>query len=138
MTEDTRPGALAGVHVVAFELAAAAPFASHLLADMGAEVVKIERPGKGDVIREWDTAVRGLCSGYVWLNRNKRSVTLDVKAPEGRAILRQLAERADVFLENFAPGVPERLGVGYEQLRELNPRLVYCALSGYGQTGPYR
>src|SRR3954470_23835248 len=106
MTAETPTGALAGVRVVAFELAAAAPFASHLLADMGAEVVKIERPGTGDVIREWDSAVRGLSSGYVWLNRNKRSVTLDVKAPEGREILRKLAERADVFLENFAPGVP--------------------------------
>ena len=131
-------GALAGVRVVAFELAAAAPFASHLLADMGAEVVKIERPGTGDVIREWDSAVRGLSSGYVWLNRNKRSVTLDVKAPEGRGILGKLAERADVFLENFAPGVVERLGAGYEELRGRNPRLIYCSLSGYGQTGPYR
>ncbi len=130
--------ALAGVRVVAFEQAAAAPFASHLLADMGAEVIKIERPGTGDVIRQWDTAVRGLSSGYVWLNRNKRSVTLDVKAPEGVAILRQLAERADVFLENFAPGVVDRLGVGYADLRARNPRLVYCSLSGYGQTGPYR
>src|ERR671938_183395 len=138
MMEGAQAGALAGVRVVAFELAAAAPFGSHLLADMGAEVVKIERPGKGDVIREWDTAVHGLSSGYVWLNRNKRSVTLDVKAPAGREILRKLAERADVFLENFAPGVPERLGVGYEQLRPLNPRLIYCALSGYGLTGPYR
>jgi crotonobetainyl-CoA:carnitine CoA-transferase CaiB-like acyl-CoA transferase len=130
--------ALVGVRVVAFEQAAAAPFASHLLADMGAEVIKIERPGTGDVIRQWDTAVRGLSSGYVWLNRNKRSVTLDVKAPEGVAILRQLAERADVFLENFAPGVVDRLGVGYADLRARNPRLVYCSLSGYGQTGPYR
>ncbi|HZR98391.1 MAG TPA: CaiB/BaiF CoA-transferase family protein [Chloroflexota bacterium] len=138
MAAETTAGALAGVRVVAFELAAAAPFASHLLADMGAEVIKIERPGKGDVIREWDTAVHGLSSGYVWLNRNKRSVTLDVKAPEGREILRKLAARADVFLENFAPGVPERLGVGHEDLRALNPRLIYCALSGYGLTGPYR
>jgi itaconate CoA-transferase len=135
---NTATGALAGVRVVAFELAAAAPFASHLLADMGSEVVKIERPGTGDVIREWDSAVRGLSSGYVWLNRNKRSVTLDVKAPEGREILAKLAERADVFLENFAPGVAERLGAGYEQLRARNPRLIYCSLSGYGQTGPYR
>jgi itaconate CoA-transferase len=138
MADENRSGALDGVRVVAFELAAAAPFASHLLADMGAEVVKIERPGTGDVIREWDSAVHGLSSGYVWLNRNKRSVTLDVKAPEGREILRQLAARADVFLENFAPGVPERLGVGPDDLRALNPRLIYCALSGYGLTGPYR
>jgi itaconate CoA-transferase len=131
-------GALAGVRVVAFEQAAAAPFASHLLADMGAEVVKLERPGSGDVVRGWDSAVHGLSSGYVWLNRNKRSVTLDVKAPEGRAILRQLAEGADIFLENFAPGVVARLGAGYDDLRAGNPRLIYCSLSGYGQTGPYR
>jgi itaconate CoA-transferase len=130
--------ALAGVRVVAFEIAAAGPFCTHLLADMGAEVIKIERPGSGDVIREWDTAVRGLSSGYVWLNRNKRSVTLNVKAPEGREILRRLAARADVFVENFAPGVAEELGLGYAALRALNPRLIYCALSGYGQDGPYR
>jgi len=130
--------ALAGVRVVAFELAAAAPFASAILSDMGADVIKLERPGSGDVIREWDSAVGGLSSGYVWLNRNKRSVTLDVKTPEGRAILQQLAERADVFLENFAPGVADRLGVGYEALAARNPRLVYCALSGYGHDGPYR
>jgi itaconate CoA-transferase len=132
------PLALSGIRVVAFELAAAGPFCSHLLAEMGAEVVKIERPGTGDVIREWDTAVRGLSSGYVWLNQGKRSVTLDVKKPDGRAILRKLAERADVFLQNFAPGVAEGLGVGYADLEALNPRLVYCALSGYGQDGPYR
>ncbi|HZU04374.1 MAG TPA: CaiB/BaiF CoA-transferase family protein [Chloroflexota bacterium] len=130
--------ALAGVRVVAFEIAAAGPFCTHLLADMGAEVIKIERPGSGDVIREWDTAVRGLSSGYVWLNRNKRSVTLNVKAPEGREILRRLAARADVFVENFAPGVVEALGLGYADLQALNPRLIYCALSGYGQDGPYR
>src|SRR5262249_7085416 len=130
--------ALAGVRIVAFELAAAAPFASAILADMGADVIKLERPGAGDVIREWDSAVGGLSSGYVWLNRSKRSVTLDVKTPEGRDILQQLAERADVFLENFAPGVVDRLGVGYEALAARNPRLVYCALSGYGHDGPYR
>lgn len=130
--------ALSGVRVLAFELAAAGPFASHLLADMGADVVKIERPGTGDVIRGWDRAVRGLSSGYVWLNRRKRSVTLDVKSSAGRTILRRLAERSDVFLTNFAPGVADGLGVGYDALRELNPRLIYCALSGYGLDGPYR
>src|SRR4051794_38497975 len=106
--------ALSGVRVLAFELAAAGPFASHLLADMGAEVVKIERPGTGDVIRGWDRAVGGLSSGYVWLNRSKRSVTLDVKHPSGRAILRRLSERSDVFLTNFAPGVADGLRVGYD------------------------
>ncbi|MCC6175737.1 MAG: CoA transferase [Chloroflexi bacterium] len=130
--------ALSGVRVLAFELAAAGPFASHLLADMGADVVKIERPGTGDVIRGWDRAVGGLSSGYVWLNRRKRSVTVDVKQPAGREILRRLAERSDVFFTNFAPGVADGLGAGYDALRALNPRLVYCALSGYGLDGPYR
>lgn len=130
--------ALSGVRVLAFELAAAGPFASHLLADMGAEVVKIERPGAGDVIRSWDRAVRGLSSGYVWLNRRKRSVTLDVKHPSGQAILRRLAEQSDVFLTNFAPGVADGIGLGYDAARALNPRLIYCALSGYGLDGPYR
>ncbi len=130
--------ALRGVRVLAFEQAAAGPFGTHLLADMGAEVIKIERPGSGDVIRGWDQAVRGLSSGYVWLNRCKRSVTVDAKTETGRQILRRLAERSDVFLTNFAAGVPDSLGLGYETLRERNPRLIYCSLTGYGLEGPYR
>ncbi len=130
--------ALQGIRVVAFELAASGPFCSHLLADMGAEVIKIERPGTGDTIRDWDTAVRGLSSGYVWLNRNKRSIAVDVKADEGREVVTRLARGADVFLENFAPGVAGRLGLGYEALSAENPRLVYCSISGFGQDGPYR
>src|SRR5437867_10209344 len=90
--------ALSGVRVLAFEQAAAGPFGTHLLADMGAEVIKIERPGTGDVIRGWDRAVHGLSSGYVWLNRNKRSITIDPRKEAGRAILRRLAEQTDVFL----------------------------------------
>ncbi len=109
-----------------------------LLADMGAEVIKVERPGVGDVIRSWDSVVKGLSSGYVWLNRNKRSLTVDVKKEKGRTILQELAKRSDIFFENYAPGVAGRLGLGYEQLSELNPRLIYCSLSGYGQDGPYR
>src|SRR5438093_9578889 len=105
---------------------------------MGAEVIKVERPGVGDVIRGWDSVVRGLSSGYVWLNRNKRSLTLDVKQEKGKAILQELAKRSDVFFENYAPGVAGRLGLGYEKLSEPNPRLIYCSLSGYGQDGPYR
>lgn len=105
---------------------------------MGAEVIKVERPGVGDVIRGWDSVVKGLSSGYVWLNRNKRSLTVDVKHEKGRQILQQLAQKSDVFFENYAPGVAGRLGLGYEKLSELNPRLVYCSLSGYGQDGPYR
>jgi crotonobetainyl-CoA:carnitine CoA-transferase CaiB-like acyl-CoA transferase len=131
-------GALAGVRVVAFEVAAAGPFASHLLADMGAEVIKVERPGTGDIMRQWDSAVKGLSSGYVWLSRNKRSVTVDAQTDAGRDILRRLADRADVWLENFAPGAAARLGLSYADLAPSNPRLIYCSLSGYGQDGPYR
>jgi crotonobetainyl-CoA:carnitine CoA-transferase CaiB-like acyl-CoA transferase len=105
---------------------------------MGGEVIKIERPGVGDLIRHWDSAVRGLSSGYVWLNRNKRSLTVDVKKEEGKEIIYRLVRESDVFFENYAPGVAERVGLGYEKLHKLNPRLVYCSISGYGQDGPYR
>jgi crotonobetainyl-CoA:carnitine CoA-transferase CaiB-like acyl-CoA transferase len=130
--------ALDGVKILAFEQVLSGPFATCLLADMGAEVIKVERPGAGDVIRSWDSVVRGLSSGYVWLNRNKRSLTVDVKKEQGRAILQELAKRSDVFFENYAPGVAGRLGIGYEELAKMNPRLIYCSLSGYGQDGPYR
>jgi len=130
--------ALDGVKILAFEQVLAGPFATCLLADMGAEVIKVERPGVGDVIRSWDSVVKGLSSGYVWLNRNKRSLTVDVKQEKGKKILHELAKRSDIFFENYAPGVAGRLGVGYETLSELNPRLIYCSISGYGQDGPYR
>jgi len=130
--------ALDGIKILAFEQVLSGPFATCLLADMGAEVIKVERPGVGDVIRSWDSVVKGLSSGYVWLNRNKRSLTVDVKKEAGRDILRRLAERSDIFFENYAPGVAGRLGVGYDTLSELNPRLIYCSISGYGQDGPYR
>jgi crotonobetainyl-CoA:carnitine CoA-transferase CaiB-like acyl-CoA transferase len=130
--------ALDGVKILAFEQVLSGPFATCLLADMGAEVIKVERLGVGDVIRSWDSVVKGLSSGYVWLNRNKRSLTVDVKKDRGREILQELAKRSDVFFENYAPGVAARLGLGYEKLSELNRRLIYCSLSGYGQDGPYR
>lgn len=131
--------ALTGIKVVAFEQAAAGPFGTHVLADMGAEVVKIERPKVGDLARGWDAAVApGISSAYAWLNRRKRSVTVDVGKDSGRAILRRLAESADVFLCNSAPGIVERLGVGYDSLGRINPRLIYCTLTGYGIDGPYR
>jgi crotonobetainyl-CoA:carnitine CoA-transferase CaiB-like acyl-CoA transferase len=129
---------LKGIRVVAFEQVLSGPFGTEILADMGAEVIKVERPEVGDLIRHWDTAVRGLSSGYVWLNRNKRSFTLDIKKDAGREILYRLAEKADVFFENYAPGVTDRLDIGYEKLNQLNPGLVYCSISGYGQDGPYR
>ena len=130
--------ALDGIRVLAFEQAAAAPFGTHLLADMGAEVIKVERPGAGDVIRGWDAVVKGLSSGYVWLNRRKRSVTIDARKPGGRDALQRLADRSDVFITNFAPGVADRLGLGYAELAARNGRLVYCSLTGYGLDGPYR
>lgn len=138
MPEHTPQRALEGVRILGFEQAAAGPFATHLLADMGAEVIKVERPGTGDVIRGWDSAVRGLSTGYVWLNRAKRSITVDVKLAAGQAVLQRVAEQSDVFLTNVGPGAAERAGLGYAELSQRNPRLVYCNLSGYGTTGPYR
>jgi crotonobetainyl-CoA:carnitine CoA-transferase CaiB-like acyl-CoA transferase len=139
VAEQQKPSrALDGVKILAFEQVLSGPFATCLLADMGAEVIKVERPGAGDVIRSWDSVVKGLSSGYVWLNRNKRSLTIDVKKEKGRAILQELAKRSDIFFENYAPGVAARLGLGYDDLHELNARLIYCSLSGYGQDGPYR
>ena len=129
---------LAGVRVVAFEQAIALPFATFALAEMGADVIKIERPGSGDVLRGWDHAVRGLSTGFVWVNAGKRDLALDLGTAEGRKIVRQLAARADVFAENFAPGVADRLGLGYADLTADHPGLVYCSVSGYGHDGPYR
>lgn len=136
--QSRKPLALEGVRIVSFEQVLSGPFCTSILADMGAEIIKIERPGVGDLIRHWDTAVRGLSSGYVWLNRNKKSLTLDVKKPAGQEIAHRLVQKADVFFENYAPGVAGRAALGSDQLISLNPRLVYCSLSGYGQDGPFR
>jgi itaconate CoA-transferase len=137
--EGTEPDdPLAGVSVLAFEQAIALPFATFALAEMGADVIKIERPGSGDVVRGWDRAVLGLSTGFVWVNGGKRDIAVDVRTEEGRRIIRQLAARADVFAENFAPGVADRLGLGYRDLAAGNPGLIYCSLSGYGHDGPYR
>lgn len=130
--------ALEGIRVLALEVSVSGPHCTKILADMGAEVIKIEKPGTGDVIRGWDSVVHGLSSGFVWLNGNKRSFAVDIKKPAGRQAIQRLAEHADVVLENFAPGVAERLGLGADELRARNPRLIYCSLSGYGQDGPYR
>lgn len=130
--------ALSGIRVLSLEASVSGPHCSRILGDMGAEVIKIEKPGEGDLIRQWDSAVRGLSSGYVWLNYNKRSLAIDVKKPAGREAVERLAERVDVFIENFAPGVAGRLGLAAATLREKNPRLIYCSISGYGQDGPYR
>jgi itaconate CoA-transferase len=128
---------LEGVRVVALEQAVSMPYCTFLLAELGAEVVKIERLPGGDVIRGWDDAARGFSTGYVWVNSNKRSVALDLKSDAGREIVLALIGSADVFVENFAPGVVGRLGVDFEAACAAQRRIVYCSLSGYGQTGPY-
>jgi itaconate CoA-transferase len=129
---------LDGVRVVALEQAVAAPFCTRHLADLGADVVKVERPDGGDFARRYDSVVDGLSSYFVWLNRGKRSLTLDLKSPGGRELLDRLLARADVFVHNQGPGVAERLGVAAAPLRERYPRLIVCELSGYGSVGPYR
>jgi crotonobetainyl-CoA:carnitine CoA-transferase CaiB-like acyl-CoA transferase len=129
---------LAGLRVVALEQAVAAPFCSRQLADMGADVVKIERPDGGDFARGYDGALNGLSAYFAWLNRGKRSITLDLKSEAGRTVLQKLLGRADVFIHNLAPGAVERLGFGYETVREIFPRLIWAGITGYGPDGPYR
>jgi itaconate CoA-transferase len=129
---------LEGITVVSLEQAVAAPFATRQLADLGARVIKIERPGDGDFARGYDATVRGMSSHFVWLNRSKESLTLDLKRPEAVLIRDRLLEKADVFVQNLAPGATERLGLGAAELRKRYPRLIVCDLSGYGSSGPYR
>jgi itaconate CoA-transferase len=131
------PRPLDGITVVAIEQAVAGPFATRQLADLGARVIKIERPDGGDFARGYDATVNGLASWFVWLNRSKQSLTLDLKRPEAKQVLRRLLEGADVFLQNIAPGATDRLGLGSADLRAQYPRLVVCNISGYGPTGPY-
>src|SRR5947208_14044976 len=127
---------LEGITVVALEQAVAAPLATRHLADLGARVIKIERPGVGDFARAYDERVRGLASHFVWTNRSKESLTLDVKHPEASAILAKLLAGADVLVQNLAPGATDRLGLSYESLHESCPRLIVCDISGYGADGP--
>jgi itaconate CoA-transferase len=128
---------LSGITVVALEQAVSAPFATRQLADLGARVIKIERPDGGDFARSYDTAVDGLSSYFVWLNRSKESLTLDLKRPEAQAVLAKLLKRADVFVQNLAPGAADRLGFSTSSLRSQHPRLIVCNVSGYGSSGPY-
>src|SRR3989454_2032304 len=128
---------LEGITVVAPEQVIAGPFATRQLAELGARVIKIERPGGGDAARGYDRTVKGLSSHFVWTNRSKESLSLDAKHPEAKQILCRLIERADVFVQNLAPGAVERLGLGAEALRARHPRLVWCGISGYGPSGPY-
>src|ERR1700722_15662812 len=129
---------LDGITVITLEQALAAPFATRHLADLGARVIKIERPHTGDFARAYDETVRGMGAGFVWLNRSKESLTLDLKHPRSSEILTRLIERADVFVQNLAPGAAGRLGLSAEALLGRFPRLIVCDISGYGDAGPYR
>ncbi|MED4584933.1 CaiB/BaiF CoA-transferase family protein [Brevibacillus choshinensis] len=129
---------LDGITVVALEQAVAAPFATRQLAELGARVIKIERPDVGDFARHYDKTVNGLSSHFVWCNHSKESLTLNVKQPEAKEILDQLLSRADVFIQNFGPGAIDRLGFGIDVLKEKYPKLIICSISGYGENGPYR
>ena len=128
---------LKGITVVSVEQAVAAPFATRQLADLGARVIKIERPDGGDFARGYDTTVSGLSSYFVWLNRSKESLTLDLKRPECAGVLSRLLAKADVFVQNLAPGAADRLGTAPAALRDRHPRLIVCSVSGYGSSGPY-
>ncbi|MDB5962966.1 MAG: CoA transferase [Massilia sp.] len=129
---------LDGITVLTLEHAIAAPFCTRQLADLGARVIKVERPGVGDFARSYDERARGLASHFVWTNRSKESLTLDVKHAEAAPILDKLVAEADVLVQNLAPGAAARLGLSYEALREKYPRLIVCDISGYGADGPYR
>src|SRR5918995_73246 len=128
---------LEGVTVVSVEQAVAVPFATRQLADLGARVIKVERPGVGDFARGYDETVMGMSSHFVWLNRSKESLALDLRQEETKQILRRIVAESDVFVQNLAPGSAGRLGFGAEELRGEHPRLVYCSISGYGEDGPY-
>jgi itaconate CoA-transferase len=129
---------LDGITVVALEHVIAAPFCTRQLADLGARIIKIERPGEGDFARGYDTQVEGLSSHFVWVNRSKESLTLDLKQDSALAILRDLLKTADVFIQNLAPGAAARMGLTAEALHKDNPGLILCSISGYGNDGPYR
>jgi itaconate CoA-transferase len=136
MNTQTRP--LDGITVISLEHAIAAPFCTRQLADLGARVIKVERPGVGDFARAYDQRVDGMASHFVWVNRSKESLTLDLKQPAALAVLKQLLETADVLVQNLAPGAAARMGLGYDELSATNPKLIVCDISGYGDDGPYR
>lgn len=132
------PDALEGLRVLDLGQALTGPYSAMMLADMGADVISVERREIGDVSRFWPPFKNGISYYYFVMNRNKRSITLDLKKEEGREILLKLAERADVFLENFTPGTVDRLRIDYETIKKMNPKIIYCQISGYGQDGPYK
>ena len=129
---------LDGITVISLEHAIAAPFCTRQLADLGARVIKVERPGVGDFARAYDQRVGGMASHFVWVNRSKESLTLDLKQPAALAVLTQLLETADVLVQNLAPGAAARMGLGFDDLCGVNPKLIVCDISGYGEDGPYR
>lgn len=133
-----RAGPLRGIRVIEFCQVMAGPFCGQMLADLGADVIKVEKPEGDDTRRMGPPFIAGEAAAFLAVNRNKRSVVLDVKRPEGRDLMDRLVAGADVFIENMRPGTCDRLGLGYERLSGINPRLVYCSISGFGQTGPYR
>ena len=135
---DTTLRPLDGITIVTLEHAIAAPFCTRQLADLGARVIKVERPRSGDFARAYDERVRGLASHFVWTNRSKESLTLDLKHAEAPGILARLLDVADVLVQNLAPGAAARLGLSYDALRGQHPRLIVCDISGYGSDGPYR
>jgi formyl-CoA transferase len=139
VTDDTlRHGPLAGIRVIDFSRVLAGPYCTMMLADMGADVIKIEQPGKGDDTRAWGPPYLGTESGYyLAVNRNKRGIAVDLKAARGREIALELVRGADIVVENFRVGVMEKLGLGYEELKQVNPSLIYCSISGFGRSGPY-
>ena len=129
---------LDGITIVALEHVIAAPFATRQLADLGARVIKIERPGAGDFARHYDERAKGMSSHFTWVNRSKESLTLDLKQDAALSILKKLLQTADIFVQNLAPGAAARMGLSPEALQAINPQLIYCNLSGYGEDGPYR
>ena len=129
---------LEGVTVISLEQAIAAPLCTRQLAEQGARVIKVERLGSGDFARDYDTRVKGLSSHFVWVNRSKESLALNLKTPEGQEILRQLLADADVFVQNLAPGATARMGLSFSELNAQYPGLIVCDVSGYGEGGPYR
>lgn len=138
MAASQRPRPLDGITVVSLEHAVAAPFCTRQLADLGARVIKVERPGNGDFARGYDQRVNGQSSHFIWINHSKESLALDVKQPAAKAALLELLKTADVLVQNLAPGATARMGLSYETLKELNPKLIVCDISGYGADGPYR
>src|SRR5512143_3064306 len=133
------PQALADLKILDLSRVLAMPYCSMMLGDLGAEIIRVERPGVGDETRHWGPPWAGeLSAYYLCTNRNKKAVTVDLKKEEGQEIIRQLARRSDILLENFLPGDLAKMNLGYEDIKAINPKIIYASVTGYGQTGPYR